>query len=370
MTKAKMRVSFSFLFVLLLSSSAFGEEESGCVDTWPEDRARPAFKEHFPIRGTAGHVSVLEVTVSHLPGEKVFPGGMALLSSSDESEWLKAAEFRFPHPTSAVKPHIERSEAPKGENQATTKVRVPLIPLPSEAGRKELTLPRLPIAVSRASGQVHTICTDPHVITVEDPLASSPQAEAKPDPPPRPQIEVWETLRDVVLSLLVALPIAALLAWAFFRLRNNFKRAAPLPPPRPPWEVAVAKLDAIDAKNLLQTEQYEQYLDEVSDALREYLGDRYGFDGLESTTRETLRQLVVLAPDFDDERAVRTILQRADLVKFARRPPVEEECREAMSETRRMVRKTVLAPSLDPRKTSLDAPKPAPGPNEKGGKRG
>lgn len=370
MTMAALRASFRFLFVVLLASSALAEEETGCVDTWPEDRARPEFKEHFPIRGTAGHVSVLEITVSHLPGEKVFPGGIALLSSSDESEWLKAAKFRFPHPTSEVKPHIERSEAQKGKNQATTKVRIPLIPLPSEAGRKELTLPRLPIAVSRASGQVHTICTDPHVITVEDPLASSPQAEAKPDPPPRPQIEVWETLRDVVLALLIALPIAALLAWAFYRFRNNFKRTAPPPPPRPPWEVAFAKLDAIDAKNLLQKEEYEQYLDEVSDALREYLGDRYGFEGLESTTRETLRQLVVLAPDFDDERAVRTILQRADLVKFARRPPVEEECREAMSETRRMVRKTVALPSLDPRKPSQAAQKPPTSPRKKGEKRG
>lgn len=353
----------SFLFTFLLASSSYGQDESGCVSTWPEDRARPAFKEHFPLRGTSGHVSVLEVTVTHLPGETVFPGGIALLSSSDESDWLKAAEFRFPHASSEVKPHIERSAAQKGKNQASTKVRIPLIPLPSEAGRKELTLPRLPVSVSRASGQVHTICTDPHVITVEDPLASSPQAEAKPDPPPRPQIEVWETLRDVVLALLIALPIAALLVWAFFRFRKNFKRATPPPPPRPPWELAFARLDAIDGKRLLEKEEYEQYLDEVSDALREYLGDRYGFDGLESTTRETLRQLVVLAPDFDDERAVRTILQRADLVKFARRPPVEEECREAMSETRRMVQRTVLAPAVDARPTATN-------PNKKGGARG
>lgn len=359
-----------FPFVFLLASSAFGQEESGCVSTWPEDRARPEFTEHFPIRGTSGHVSVLEITVSHLPGETVFPGGIALVSSSDESEWLKAAEFRFPHPESDVKPRIERSEIQKGKNQTTTKVQIPLIPLPSEAGRKVLTLPRLPVAVSRASGQVHTICTDPHVITVEDPLASSPQAEAKPNPEPRPQIEVWETLRDAVLALLIALPIAALLAWAFFRFRKSFKRATPPPPPRPAWEVAFARLDAIEGKKLLEKEEYEQYLDEVSDALREYLGDRYGFDGLESTTRETLRQLAVLAPDFDDERAVRTILQRADLVKFARRPPVEEECREAMSETRRMVRKTVIAPALDPRKTTLDQRKTTGNPRTKGAPRG
>lgn len=362
------RSALGFLLVCLLSSSATAEEEGGCVDTWPEERARPEFKEHFPIRGISGHVSVLELNVTHLPGEKVFPGGIALLSSADEGDWLKAAEFRFPDPKSQVKPSIARTPAKAGQNTASTRVLIPLIPLPSEAGRKELTLPRLPIAVSRASGQVHTICTTPHVITVEDPLASSPQAEAKADPPPRPQIEVWKALRDATLALLIALPIAALLAWAFLRFRKNFKRTAPPPPPRPPWETALARLDAIDGKKLLEKEEYEQYLDEVSDALREYLGDRYGFDGLESTTRETLRQLTVLAPDFDDERAVRTILQRADLVKFARRPPVAEECREAMSETRRMVRKTIVAPTLDPRNPA-PVPKKTPRSKKKGGKR-
>lgn len=343
-------VARTILVVLFAASSASAEEETGCVDSWPEDRERPKFIEKFPTRGIAGHVSVLEVAVEHLPGETVFPAGIALHSSSDEADRLKSAEFYFPHPTSDVKPQLDRTKPAQGKKTTSTRVKIPLIPLPKEAGRRELTLPRLPIAVARSSGQVHTICTDPHVITVEDPLASSAGAQPKPNPPPRPQIEVWETLRDAVLALLVAFPIAALLAWAFFKFRKNFRRAPAPPPPRPPWETAIALLDAIEEKRLLEKEEYEQYLDEVSDALRQYLGQRYGFDGLESTTRETLRQLVVLAPDFDDERAVRSILQSADLVKFARRPPVEEECREAMKETRRIVHKTRVAPSLDARK--------------------
>ncbi len=349
------KVAFALLSLSFFVSTAQAEEEAeGCVDSWPEDRARPVLREHFPTRGTSGHVSVLEIEVQHLPGETVFPAGIALDSKSDEADRLKSASFYFPHPTSDVKPKLERAAAEKGKDKTSTKLKIPLIPLPKEAGRKELTLPRLPIAVSRSSGQVHTICTDPHVITVEDPLASSQGAEPKPDPPPRPQIEVWEAARDVVLALLIALPIAALLAWAFFRFRKKFRRVPAPPPPRPPWETAIATLDAIERKGLLQKEEYEQYLDEVSDALRAYLGDRYGFDGLESTTRETLRQLAVLASDFDDERAVRTILQGADLVKFARRPPVEEECKEAMSETRRIVRATA---KLTPKNVGDAAPK-------------
>jgi hypothetical protein len=99
-------------------------------------------------------------------------------------------------------------------------------------------------------------------------------------------------------------------------------------------------LRAIESAGLLQKHEYEEYLDRVSDTLRHYLGERYGFDGLESTTRELLRQMASRAPDFEHERTVRTILQRADLVKFARKLPSEDECREAFDETREIVQRT------------------------------
>lgn len=349
-----LRVALVVTLSLAGTARAQQEQES-CVDTWPEDRERPELRETFPLRGTSGHVSVLEVEVEHLPGETVFPAGVVLDRDSEEAERLKLAEFQFPRPSSRVGATLQRQESKDGKNRALTSVDIPLIPLPAEAGRKELTLPRLPISVARASGQVHTLCTQPHIITVEDPLASKPAAKQKPDPPPRPQIEVWETMRDAVLAALIALPVALLLVWLFFRYRSGFKRAPKPPPPVPPWETALRELDDIEARNLLTAEKYEEYLDEVSDALRKYLGERYGFDGLESTTRETLRQLATLAADFDEDRAVRTILQRADLVKFARRPPSEEECRDAMSETRRLIRKTTVKVRREPKSGEEDS---------------
>src|SRR5690606_34058198 len=281
-----MKGGARFLAASLLYSSLAPAEENSCTNTWPEDRKRPHFTEHFPTRGVSGHVSVLELKVEHLPGETVFPGGLKFDSSSDQAKWLDQAEFRLPHPSDLIQPKIRATAAESAQGKSTsTTVQIPLIPLPSEAGRKELTLPRLPIAVARSSGQVHTICTQPHVITVEDPLASSPETEAKPDPEPRPQIEVWEALRDAVLALLIALPIAAALAWLFFRFRESFKKTPKPPTPRPPWETALRKLDDLESRQLLEKQDYEEYLDVVSDTLREYLGQRYGFDGLESTTR-------------------------------------------------------------------------------------
>ena len=39
---------------------------------------------------------------------------------------------------------------------------------------------------------------------------------------------------------------------------------------------------------LIKSERYAEHFDRVSDASASISGDRYGFDGLESTTRETL----------------------------------------------------------------------------------
>lgn len=293
--------------------------------------------EKFPLKGTSGHVSELTLIVTHLPGEVVFPAGVRLDKDSPEFKWLTDASFVLPDVASEVKPTL--LTAVEGAKKKTT-VTIPLIALPAEAGRKELTLPRLPISISRASGTLHRICTSPHVITVEDPAASDPDPKPKAPPSGRPQREIWYALRDAVLALLIALPTAALLVWLFLRFRHLLVKKPPPPPPIPPWEVALSELREIEQRGLLESGAYEEHLDRVSDTLRKYLGKRYGFDGLESTTRELLRLMSSLAPDFPEEKTVRLILQRTDLVKFARRLPDAEECEEAFKETRRIIELT------------------------------
>ena len=62
-------------------------------------------------------------------------------------------------------------------------------------------------------------------------------------------------------------------------------------PPRPPWEVALERLDETRHAGLLEKQRYTDYFDRTSDAVRSYLGARFGFDVLESTTDEILTAL-------------------------------------------------------------------------------
>jgi hypothetical protein len=92
----------------------------------------------------------------------------------------------------------------------------------------------------------------------------------------------------------------------------------PPPPPRVPWELALERLDEVRHAGLLETNRFSDFFDRVNDAVREYLGARFGFDGLESTTDEILVALrphpAFLRYRF---RSSQAFLQQCDLVKFA-----------------------------------------------------
>ena len=75
----------------------------------------------------------------------------------------------------------------------------------------------------------------------------------------------------------------------------------------------------------------------------QYLGARFGFDGLESTTDETLAALRRLPYFGLPMPEVAGFLQQCDLVKFADLTPSLEECQRALTAAEKMVRATMPA---------------------------
>ena len=154
-----------------------------------------------------------------------------------------------------------------------------------------MVLPPLPIAIARANNDVVTLCTKPHAIVVEDPTASTPNALPKANPAPRAQREEWVILERALAWGALGVAVGGALAWAIARWLKRPRPVPPPPPPRPAWEVALERLDEARHAGLLETARFAEFFDRVNDAVRQYLGSRYGFDGLESTTDETLAAL-------------------------------------------------------------------------------
>ena len=133
--------------------------------------------------------------------------------------------------------------------------------------------------------------------------------------------------------------------------RRSARRSLTPPPPRPPWEVALERLDETRHAGLLKTKRFAEFFDRVNDAVRQYLGARFGFDGLESTTDETLAALR-RAPHFSISIAeIAVFLQHCDLVKFADLTPSLDDCENALREAEHLVRDTMPTPTAQPLRT-------------------
>jgi hypothetical protein len=307
----------------------------------------------MPARGVSGHALTLEIDVVHGKGETVLPTGFHLLSDSPEAKAVERAGFILPDPEGAAGPKLSRNE--DGPN-VKTRLQIFVVPLPPKPGRHEMTLPPLPITISRASGELVTVCTAPHTVLVEDPIANAPHPQPHGNPPPRRQREIWTAARHVVVAVLIALVAGALLTLLVLQWLKRPKKLPPPPPPRPPWDVALEALHDIRHAGLTREGRLSELFDRVSDVLRRYLGDRYGYDGLESTTREALGSLRNVSPAIEDLGGIETFMRDADLVKFAQLTPSESECMDLMSRAEHIVTRTiVIAPVLPPIATDTNA---------------
>lgn len=139
------------------------------------------------------------------------------------------------------------------------------------------------------------------------------------------------TFKEVAPWLLGSLLVAALLFLIFYaiqRRRNNQPLFSfPQKPKDPPHVIALRKLDEIKDSKIWQQGKTKEYYSEVTDALREYIKNRFTINALEQTSDETIAAFNSQKQLLDDvtfNNLIR-ILKNADLVKFAKFEPTPED---------------------------------------------
>jgi hypothetical protein len=341
-------------------SNAFAQgddSQPSCVEKVPEGRTSPVLKSELPTTGTVGHLLPLTLSVEHGKGETVFPHGMDIELSSNEAEALARAGFVVPSSTSEARPTRHTEER---NGVLVTTVELPLIPLPPKQGRHELALPELPVLIARASGELITLCTAPHEVTVDQPTANTSNPAPKANPPAERQLEVWDAAQTATLvgaCILAALLVALVL---FLWWRRRPKPVPPPPPARPPWDLALEELAEIRKADYPNHDESARHVDEVSNALRRYLGGRYraafgslGEAGaLESTTGEIMGALRRIASTKRLQPDVEAVLNEADLVKFAKATPSGEDCLRTLTTAEKIVRGTTPVQRVEPQTES------------------
>ena len=308
-----------------------------CVEKIPQGATRPSMRQSFPERGVSGYAANLEVTITHGSGESVFPGGIKLARDESATKALKEVGFVIPDADGGATFLIETTPS---DASSVTKVTLPFVPLPKYPGRNTLDLPPMPITIARANGDLMTLCTARQRIVIEDPIANEVDPRVKPNPPARSQREHWDLAQQLTVGLAIGLVlgVAAAFLYRWYRRRPVIVIA---PPPRLPWLTALDELDAIRRSKLIAEDRTPEYFDRVSNCVRKYLGARYGFDGLESTTDEMRALLKRVRPQVPGLKRIGAFLDDCDLVKFARAVPDGEACLDALSRGEDIVRTTI-----------------------------
>jgi hypothetical protein len=322
----------------IAASAEPSTEPVTCTESFPPGAARPKVTESFPDRGKTGYALVLDLVLEHGRGETILPGGLGTQATGDAAQLLERAGFFLPNAKGDAAPKLTTKI--DGE-RAHSHLTITVVALPEKPGRHELDLPPLPIAVARASGEVRTLCTAKHRVVVEDPTANTPDARPLGNPKPLRQIEEWTAAKQAAIGGLIALAVVALAAWLFSLWRKRPKPIVPPPPPRPPWDIALEELFDVRLARLVEQGRFAEHFDRVSDAVRRYLGARYGFDGLETTTREAMAALRRVTPRINVLTDVETFLENADLVKFAKLTPDEGDCESALGHAEEIVRRSM-----------------------------
>lgn len=82
--------------------------------------------------------------------------------------------------------------------------------------------------------------------------------------------------------------------------------------------VALRKLDRYRGNSMWIPEKQKHFYSGVTDALREYISERYGVSAMEMTTAEIFRDLKATDVPADLLKEIQELFERADFVKFAK----------------------------------------------------
>ena len=82
--------------------------------------------------------------------------------------------------------------------------------------------------------------------------------------------------------------------------------------------VALRKLDKYRGSQMWVPEKQKAFYSGVTDALREYISERYGISAMEMTTAEIFADMKTKDAPEELIREVRDLFDRADFVKFAK----------------------------------------------------
>ena len=129
----------------------------------------------------------------------------------------------------------------------------------------------------------------------------------------------WQDISTIFWLTLLMVALGGLGYYLYKRLKDNkpIIRKVKVEPKLPPHTQALQDIERIKGDKHLRMTDPKAYYTELTDVLRTYMAERFGFNAMEMTSSEIIEQLIAE----NNEEALdelREIFRTADLVKFAK----------------------------------------------------
>lgn len=108
----------------------------------------------------------------------------------------------------------------------------------------------------------------------------------------------------------------------------------------PPYEIAMRELSRLEEQRLWQKGEIKEYYIELTDVVRTYIEGELGVQAMESVTHEIIADLGNISVPVKLVKDLKGILEMADLAKFAKMRPDQNDNLQAMDRSRNFLKET------------------------------
>lgn len=205
-------------------------------------------------------------------------------------------------------------------------------------GTKDTTLAALPVYLI-SENDTTELYTNPAPINFQTVL----QSEEDEFRPFKPIFDFAATWWPYILVLLLLIAAGWYLYQKYFLpVQQTEPKTKPVFSPEPfrdPLNQLANNLRQLKSFSFSSEEDYEQFYIKLGDSIREYFEHLHQIPALESTSSEILRDLKRRALDKELIDHTRRVLNEADMVKFARFTPTEQQAEEALQKADAFLKK-------------------------------
>lgn len=144
-----------------------------------------------------------------------------------------------------------------------------------------------------------------------------------------PNTRFYDYLPDFITDywwIFVILVVIAAGIWVYWKyLRKGQLPLVPKKKETPPYEVAIQELNRLKESHLCERGQEKEYYTRLTDILRTYLDKRFGINAMEMTSTQIVSTLSSNSETKGPDRYMKSILEIADFVKFAKVRPLPDD---------------------------------------------